>query len=208
MATSNDARPRVEGEREQEILTATLAVLADVGYDRLTMDAVATAARASKATLYRRWQSKASLVIDALQAQKGPHVEVDTGSLREDLLATYCARGGLTDNSQLAVLASVITAISRDEEFATSFRRDVIGPKQAAARVIFERAQHRGEIGPDVDLDVLAPVLASVVMHRTFVLGENPTPDLVTEVVDQIILPAARRSAAPDTPHSSPRGTP
>ena len=60
------ARPRVEGDREQEILDATLEVLGDVGYDRLTMDAVATRAKASKATLYRRWNGKVSLVIDAL----------------------------------------------------------------------------------------------------------------------------------------------
>ncbi len=47
-------RPRVEGDREAEILSATLEVLVDVGYDRLTMDAVAARAKASKATLYRR----------------------------------------------------------------------------------------------------------------------------------------------------------
>ena len=63
-------RPRVEGDREQEILNATLEVLADVGYDRLTMDAVAARAHASKATLYRRWNSKVGLVIDALLAEK------------------------------------------------------------------------------------------------------------------------------------------
>ncbi len=193
MTPTGDTRPRVEGERELEILVATLGVLGDVGYDRLTMDAVAAAAHASKATLYRRWQSKASLVIDALQAQKGPVVEVDTGSLREDLLATYCSRGGLTDQGQLAVLAAVVTAISRDQEFAEAYRRDVIGPRQAAARAIFEHARARGEIGPDIDLDVIAPALAGIVLHRTVLMGETPTPDLVAEVVDQIILPAAQR---------------
>ena len=64
------ARPRIEGDRELEILDATLTVLAEVGYDRLTMDAVAAAAKASKATLYRRWNGKVQLVIDALIAQK------------------------------------------------------------------------------------------------------------------------------------------
>ena len=47
-------RPRVEGDREREILDAALEVLSEVGYDRLTMDAVAQRAKASKATLYRR----------------------------------------------------------------------------------------------------------------------------------------------------------
>ena len=64
------SRPRVEGVREAEILEATLQVLVDVGYDRLTMDAVALRARASKATLYRRWNSKLRLVIDALLTTK------------------------------------------------------------------------------------------------------------------------------------------
>src|SRR3982751_5349875 len=93
------SRPRVEGPREAEILEAALTVLAEVGYDRLTMDAVATKAKASKATLYRRWNGKVSLVIDALHhhhQHANPAVAVDTGSLREDLIASFCAPGGLT----------------------------------------------------------------------------------------------------------------
>src|SRR5215212_6647530 len=59
-------RPRIEGEREAQILDAALELLREVGYDRLTMDAVASAAHASKASLYRRWGSKAQLVVDSL----------------------------------------------------------------------------------------------------------------------------------------------
>ena len=125
------ARPRVEGDREQEIFDATLDVLVDVGYDKLTMDAVATAARASKATLYRRWESKASLVLEAVLAQKGPIGDLpDTGTLRGDLIASHCAgHGGLTDQRQLAVFSSVVTALGRDPEFADGFRNQFIGPK-------------------------------------------------------------------------------
>lgn len=187
------ARPRVEGDREQEILDATLQVLTDTGYDRLTMDSVASAARASKATLYRRWSTKASLVIDALLSQKAPMTASDTGDLREDLTRTFCGHGGLTDPHQVAVFASVMTAVSRDTEFAEAFRRDVIGPKAAVVVQIFERARARGEIGPDVDIALLAPTLPAVVLHRVFLMGEQPTPDLVARVVDEIILPAATR---------------
>ena len=67
-ATASKTRPRIEGDREAEILEATLELLASAGYDRLTMDAVAAAAKASKATLYRRWSTKAELVIDAIAA--------------------------------------------------------------------------------------------------------------------------------------------
>jgi AcrR family transcriptional regulator len=184
-------RPRVEGERELEILQAALEVLGDVGYDRLTMDAVATRAKASKATLYRRWNSKVSLVIDAVLAEKQHPPAADTGSLRGDLVASFCGMGGLTDPKAVATFASVITAISRDADFAEAFRRDVIGPKLAAARAIFERARERGEIADGVDLDLLAHALPGIVLHRLFILGGQTDEDLITRVIDQIILPAA-----------------
>jgi AcrR family transcriptional regulator len=194
--TPSTERPRVEGDREQEIFDATLEVLADSGYDRLTMDAVAAKAKASKATLYRRWTNKVSLVIEALQHDKGMLPVPDTGSLREDLRSAFCGIGGLTDSHTVATFASLLTAISRDAEFAEAFRRDVVGPKIAVSRQIWERARERGELRDDVDLDLLEPALAGIVLHRLFVMGECPDPDTVTRVIDQIILPAAARGPA------------
>lgn len=187
------SRPRVEGDREQEILDATLEVLADVGYDRLTMDAVATRAKASKATLYRRWNGKVSLVIDALLSVKSTPQAPDTGNLRDDLIQSFCGMGGLTDQQSVATFASVITAISRDQDFAAAFRREVVGPKAALSRALFVRARDRGEIPDDVDIDLIAPALAGIVLHRMYLMGEVPDEALVTRVIDQIILPAATR---------------
>jgi AcrR family transcriptional regulator len=186
------ARPRVEGHREQEILQATLDVLAEVGYDRLTMDAVAHAAKASKATLYRRWSSKAALVIDAVLAHKGPMTVPDTGSLRQDLIEMHCGIGGITDPKPLGVLASIATAMNLDPEFAEAYRRDLVGPKVAAGRAVFERARDRGEVREDLDLDLVAPALAGMVLHRIFMLGERPSAETIAALIDQIILPACR----------------
>lgn len=198
--TPSTERPRIEGDRELEILDATLDVLADVGYDRLTMDAVAAKAKASKATLYRRWTNKVSLVIEALQALKGPHDVPDTGSLRGDLQQVFCGVGGLSDPTSVAVFASVLTAISRDADFAEAFRRDVVGPKIAVSRQLWERARDRGELRPDADLDLLEPALAGIILHRVFMMGEVPDLDVITRVIDQIILPAATREPATTTP--------
>jgi AcrR family transcriptional regulator len=194
------SRPRVEGDREQEIFDATLQVLEEVGYDRLTMDAVAEAAHASKATLYRRWNGKVALVIDALQSAKGFQEAPDTGTLRGDLLATFCGVGGLTDHSAVAMFASVLTAISRDVEFAAAFREKFVAPKAAIGRLIFERARDRGELREGIDLDLFAPALAGICLHRMFLMGLPPDRDLIARVVDQIILPAAL--ANPQTPQT------
>ena len=185
-------RPRVEGDREVEILDATLAVLAEVGYDLLTMDAVATRAKASKATLYRRWRGKPELVVAAVMCHHSATGAVpDTGSLRGDLLAAYCGTGGLNDTRAQSVLSAVVTAMARDPEFAEIYRRDFIGPKIATSRAIYERGRERGEVHPDTDLTILGPALAGIVLHRAFLLGEAVTPELVGRVLDEVILPAA-----------------
>lgn len=196
LARALSNRPRIEGEREQEILEVTLAILAEVGYDRLTMDAVASRAKASKATLYRRWSSKAKLVIDALHNSKGPHEFPDTGSLRGDLQAAFCGMGGLTDPAMVATMSSVITAIGRDKEFAEEFRTHFVAAKIEASNTIWERARQRGELRPDLDLDLISHALAGVVLHRVFMFGQPPTEDLIDRVIDQIILPAALSPSA------------
>jgi AcrR family transcriptional regulator len=185
-------RPRVEGDREQEILDAALEVLADVGYDRLTMDAVAQRAKASKATLYRRWNSKATLVVEALARVKGVPVLPDTGDLRSDLLAAFCGMGGLTDHDTTATFGAVMTAVSTDPEFAHEFREQVVEPKARVSRLIFERARDRGELRDDLDLDIVLPALAGIVLHRVFVFGDTPDQALIERAIDQIIMPAVR----------------
>jgi len=189
-------RPRVEGGREEEILDATVAVVAELGYDRLTMDAVATAAKASKATLYRRWSTKAELVVDAISRAKGCPMpeDVDTGSLRGDLVAMACGDGGFTDELPMSVVAGLLTALHRDVELQTAFRERFLAPRQALTNRVYERAVERGEIAPDVDVALLSVTLPAVIIHHAYILGVEPTDDLILRVIDNVILPAARGS--------------
>ncbi|RLV51296.1 TetR/AcrR family transcriptional regulator [Nocardioides mangrovicus] len=192
-------RPRVEGDREGEILDAALELLIEVGYDRLTMDAVAKASRASKATLYRRWETKQALVIDALVRAKGaPEVELppDTGSLRGDLLETFCGTGDHMASEATKVLGAVCTALTSDAALAAEFRERFIGPKVDVSTQLYARAIERGEIDADADLEVIAPAMAGILLHRAFVLGLPLDDDVVRRVVDHVILPAVLRPQA------------
>jgi AcrR family transcriptional regulator len=192
-------RPRIEGERECAIFEATMRMLATSGYDRLTMDAVAADARASKATLYRRWQTKADLVVDALVWLKScmPHAVPDTGSLRGDLLAMACTDGGLTDRMPLAVFGALITAMQRDEELASAFQQRFMGPLQERNRVIFERAQERGEIAAGADLALLGQILPAVAIHYALTRNAPVRPAFVEQIIDQVVLPACACPARP-----------
>ncbi len=204
------SRPRIEGDREEEILEATLTLLVEVGYDRLTMDAVARQARASKATLYRRWDSKQSLVVDAVvRAKQAPLVEDhDTGTLRSDLLTTFCGPHGIAEGAATHALGAVITALMTDPEFAPIFREKFIEPKIAVTRAIYARALERGEIDDNLDLEIIGPALAGILLHRAFVMGLDPDDDIVTRVVDHLILPAVGYRPQADVPTPAPeKGT-
>lgn len=205
-------RPRVEGAREEEILEATVELLVEVGYDRLTMDAVARKSHASKATLYRRWESKPALVIDALIRAKGmPDPKpVDTGSLRGDLLAAFCGGQGLSSPILSKVMSSVITAVATDPEFAERFRQEFVAPKLGVTQEIYHRAIERGEVPADLDLEILAPALAGVCLHRTYLMGGAPDDATIERVIDHLILPAATnppRRTPPATRKTSKKPT-
>jgi AcrR family transcriptional regulator len=202
-------RPRVTGDREDEILEATVRVLADVGYDRLTMDQVAAEAHASKATLYRRWDDKASLVVDAVSRAKGlPEARPpDTGSLRGDLLSVFCGPAGVTERLPMSVQAGLLTALHTDADLSVAWRERFLAPRMAVATDIFRRARDRGEVSPDADLDVLQTVLPSMCAFRRTVLGHDVDADFVASVIDTVVLPAAR-PATPPAPTSARTPTP
>ena len=189
------ARPRVEGEREREVLDATLALVAEVGYDKLTLDKVAARARASKATLYRRWSSKAELVADAMASLDGGDPAVpDTGSLRGDLLAMSTDRGGgVFDASRMPVVCGLATALYRDGALSAAVQDRVVTPRRACLTAVLRRAQERGEIAEGVDLDLVSSIVPAMIMFRLAVEGRTDIDDLVPRLIDQVVLPAVRR---------------
>jgi AcrR family transcriptional regulator len=186
-------RPRVTAGREQEIYQAALELVAQQGYDRLTLDAVAQQANASKATLYRRWGSKAGLVVEAVCQAEPVLDDIDTGSLRGDLLALVKAKVGYFDQDRISVLSALVTALHRDPEFAEAFRVKFLGERQSHGRLMFERARERGEITGEVDLDLLASVIpAMLVFHLSIGGHDQPIEALAMTIIDQLVLPAAR----------------
>ena len=207
------SRPRVVGEREDEVLDAAFEELLRVGYDRLTFDSVARAAKAGKATLYRRWESKSALVVDAILRHKGatPARVPDEGSLRADLLALVAPKAGKAvgpGQGETRAVAAVFTALLTDPEFAAEFRARFVDERRRVGEAVIARARERGEITTDVDGGLLTADLAGIVLHRSFVLGEPVDQALLEQIVDTIILPAAGCEPGARTTHSSDQETP
>lgn len=205
-ATTSASRSRIEGTREDEVLDATLEVLEQVGCDRLTMDAVAAAARAGKASLYRRWGTKNDLVGDALiraHRRCGVLYDPDTGSLRGDLVAAVCD-ASFGDPRLTRVMAGVMTAMQHDDELRQVLVERFLAPRLAATTAMFTRARERGEVHPDADLQLLADILPAMLTMRAVLSGRSPDPAQVVAVIDQVVLPAAAAPRNAQAPHPRP----
>jgi AcrR family transcriptional regulator len=184
------SRPRLEGERAREVLDVTLQLLSEVGYDKLTLDTVATRARAGKATLYRHWSSKAELVADAMSGLEGAVVLPDTGSLRGDLLELVGSRRFEPADARL--MCGVSTAMSTDPELNRALRDRFVQPRLGALRRLLENGRARGEVDDDVDLELVASVLPAMMTFLGMIGGQPPSPEFAARVVDELVLPAVR----------------
>ena len=194
-----------DASRDDALCQAALEVLADVGYDRLTIDAVAARAGAGKATCYRRWAGKAELVVDAVGRMKAQPAMPDTGTLRGDLVELTCHFHDADDTFRTDVQAGLVSGLVRDAKLREVFAEHFIAPRKAVFRAVFDRAVERGEIAPIPNYELLSDVVPSMVFHQMILTGRAPGPAFVHTVLDQIILPLAELPARPSSqnPHQS-----
>jgi AcrR family transcriptional regulator len=179
--------------REAELLAVTLELLQEHGYDRLTLDAVATTAHASKATLYRRWPTKAELVMAAfVEGTRQVAVDPDTGTLRGDLL-----RLGESIYAHVSTHAGTIRAvlveISRSPDLAAIMQEQFIAQRKALISHVLARAVDRGEIDGAAITEDLWDVLPGYLIYRSIVAGRTPSSRTVRDLVDNVLIPSLTR---------------
>jgi AcrR family transcriptional regulator len=187
---TNVAESRRGAGRRTAICQATCDLLAKVGYDRMTMDAIANHAKASKATIYRMWADKPQLVAEALKCQFGDTAEVpDTGSLRGDLMAlmTIACEAATSDLGE--IIAGVLSAAAHDQRLAETLNQTVFADKAQMHSDLVRRAARRGEVHPDTNPALVHEIIHSLISGRmTWNIG--PLDDeYVRHVVDDILIP-------------------
>lgn len=180
--------------RDPEILDAALAVLSESGYDAMTMDMVATRAKAGKATLYRRWPSKAELVIEAVACMKQGMNAIenapDTGTLRGDLIGLIRPHSLEDSERKMQVMGGLVSMLSRDPQLADAVNEAITEPRARLNRLLMERAAARGEISADADLDTISHIGPSMTAYRTLVQRKPVDRAFLIGLIDGVVLPA------------------
>ena len=187
-------RPR-SARADEAIIDAVLDLLATgTPAGELSMEAVAAKAGVGKATIYRRWPNKEALIVDAVGSVKGELPELRGRSLREDLLALLgpgAHRPGLTHPQSAwagQIMPCLLSEIARNPELKRCWQQ-LLAPRREAMIEVLRRGIARGEVRPDVDLDVVSSMMsAPLFVQRS--LGWNPRlghADLPERVVDTML---------------------
>ena len=181
--------------RESELLAVTLRLLQEHGYERLTVDAVASEARASKATVYRRWASKAELVLAAfIEGVRQVAVAPETGTLRGDLLqlGEACREQGY---QHAGTIRAVLVEVSHNPALSDALQHQFLDQRQELMQQILQQAVDRGEIAAAALPDELWDLLPSYLIFRTIIPGQPPNAETVRRLVDDFILPGLTRTS-------------
>jgi AcrR family transcriptional regulator len=183
-------RPR-DPRRAEAILRAAVTLVAEIGYDRMTVEALAAKAGVSKPTIYRRWPGgKKDIILDAIRSK---HAEFDSlpdaGSLRGDLLAMLGAMvAHVHEDAHLA--AGLISQLRDSEELAALMRHEVLDDERRRYDGLIARAVARGELSPDARITPLfSDVAGSLVFSRAVITAEPLDQAFLEELVDHVLLP-------------------
>ena len=186
--------PRRRGDALCEaIFAATLDELNAVGYTELKMERIANRARASKGSLYRRWPSRAELVVDAIHHSFPSHGEApETGSVREDLLGGLRKIADLLNSPSGEAIRGLMADTIRNPDLMEVVRARFIDPGVNLFLDVLRRGAARGE----VRTTALTPRIASLgpdLLREYFLVHRPPIPDrALIEMVDDVIIPLIR----------------
>ncbi|MER3495196.1 MAG: TetR family transcriptional regulator [Mastigocladus sp. ERB_26_2] len=177
-------RPRSH-QSHQAILQATLDLLAQVGYDRLSIDMIAAHAGVGKTTIYRRYRSKEELVADAIESIREEIKIPYTGTVWGDLdsIIENAVQTSLTPIGR-QILAMIISAASSNPKFAQVYWQKYLQPRRAGFHIVIERAKARQEIQTDIDSDLVFDLISGIMLYA---MVFTPTTEPISAYIRRAI---------------------
>ncbi|WP_133916386.1 TetR-like C-terminal domain-containing protein [Streptomyces sp. NBC_00582] len=185
-----DGHSKLTPEREGEIYETVMRLVGEHGYDRLTVQQITTATRASTATLYRRWNGKARLVVEALRhAMPPPLSGIDTGSLHGDFVEG-ARRMAEVSERYASVMSALAHASRTDPDLHEAVNDVLITPITEATHHILDRATARGEVAAAAPgREFIPELLLGSILARRAVTGRSVDEEFLARFVDTVILP-------------------
>ncbi len=176
-------------ELDGAITTATTALLEERGFTGLTIEAIARRAGVARATVYRRWPNLDALLAHVLRGVVHEIPIPDRGHVRDDLIAILEDQLVVVKHDAGRLYPSLGVQAKADPA-AREALADLMQRRRSAVRAVLRRGIDRGEIRPDVDLDLAFFLVWGPVYYRhlfAFGCDEPMKPDFITTLVDAVM---------------------
>ena len=184
-------RPRSQHAR-QAILRSTLRLLRKVGFEQLTIEAIAAAAGVGKATVYRWWPNKGALVVEAFASSTEPQLHFpDCGSVYRDVSLQMNQWLAILRSARGCIVAAVIAAGQSDADLLEAFRARFLRPRRQEAYRTLRRGIERGELPENLDLDLVLDTLYGAIYMRFLIRHDELSEHYVNEVCRMVLEGAA-----------------
>ena len=160
-------RPR-SVKAHQAMLQATLELLGEVGFETMSIEAIAKRAKIGKTTIYRRYSSKEELVADAIESIREDVLIPNTGHLWSDLdeLVENAAQITLSPLGKQTI-AMIISSAASNSQFAQIYWTKYLQPRRQAFAIVLERAKARKEIPIDIDSGLIFDTMSGIMLYAT-----------------------------------------
>lgn len=192
-------RPRSTASR-QAILKAAYEILREGGFAGFTVEGVAARAGAGKATIYRWWQGKGTLAIEAFLTAVTPRMDVkETGSAIVDLRAQVQHAARIYRGRTGQLLRELIALGQEDGETSKRLRTDFVQPRRESSIRLLQRAIASGQLPAQIDVDVLSDALWGPIFHRLLVSHMPIDQDFIGKLLDLVLSGAAHMQGTADS---------
>lgn len=165
VSKKSPGRPR-SARSHQAMLRATLELLAEVGFEAMSIEAIANRAGVGKTTIYRRYRSKEELVADAIESMREEVLIPDTGNLWSDIDAIIENAAQITLNPLgRQTVAMIISSASSNANFAQIYWTKYLQPRREAFAIVIERAKTRKEVQENLDPGLVFDAMSGIMLY-------------------------------------------
>lgn len=178
---------RLDPRISEAVLNATIELLGEVGYSRLTIEAVARRAGVHKPAVYRRFPTKNDLVVASVRNLVHEVHEPCTGSVRGDLAELLFDASRAMRRNPTAPFLRLVAEVASDHELACVLRDNLVSPRQTLARAVLERGRAHGEIKPGTNPELIVDILWGALWNRELVHRTRMTRADVRNTVDALL---------------------
>ncbi|HEX6361182.1 TetR/AcrR family transcriptional regulator [Actinophytocola sp.] len=180
---------------DDAVRDATVELLTQVGYARLTLEEVARRAGTTKPAIYRRWRTRQHLVLDALGRRLGTNTTrvPDSGCVICDLIGGITVFVTVFRRVPPGVLGALLTDCTGQPGLRTAFMRTLFEPARNAVGEMVDRAKARGDLRADLDRDLAVDLLGALVHYRALFAHASTDSESVTSAVMTLLRGMAAR---------------